>query len=641
MATLSDNFQFDTGQITSFVPIVTSGGITWSAGGTVVITGGQLVLTAPPASSSIKGNTAGENTWTIAAPSLFVSVNMGLPTWQRPFPSGTAHFGCGIVKDASNCLMFELGPDGSLTTLTVFVYGIIAGVSFSVSGAINNTNLPDAIGFGLVNNIVTAYVSFGGIWQTVPTIGSGGNVDVSGHYDFTAGGALTGWTPGVIWGQFPSPNTTSIAASQILYTAPFASPITGVMVPDVTGDTQSAATTALAAVTLTVGTVTTQISAATAGTVINQNPVGGANANIGSSVDLVLAIPGIPTTVPNLVNQSLSASVPPLLAAAGLILGAVTYGPSVLIIAGNVISQSPAAGTSTIRGASVSVLVSTGRGPIAVPDLIGLTQADAVAALVNVGLAPGAIGVAASTTVPAGVVISQNIGPGIPYPIFLAYGSLVGFVVSSGPPPTDTLFNYEPTVISQYANSPTLLQWLSNMNQYMDQSSNFANFLSYVWNVDSAVGFGLDIWGRIVNVARLLQIPNTTPYVGFDIAGESQPAQDWTPAGSSQPPFNNPPVGGAMYTGHNATEAYLLDDNSYRQLILAKAFANICSTTAPAINQILQNLYGVGQAYVLHSGVMAITYNFNFKPTPIQLAILEQSGVIPTPPGVAFSIVTP
>jgi hypothetical protein len=179
------------------------------------------------------------------------------------------------------------------------------------------------------------------------------------------------------------------------------------------------------------------------------------------------------------------------------------------------------------------------------------------------------------------------------------------------------------------------------MNQYMDQSANFANFLSYVWNVDSAVGFGLDIWGKIVNVSRLLRIPNTTPYVGFDISSESQPDQDWTPAGSSQPPYNNPPVGGAMYTGHNATEAYLLDDNAYRQLILAKAFANICSTTAPALNQILQNLYGVGQAYVLSSGLMAITYNFNFTPSPIQLAILQQSGVIPTPPGVAFSIVVP
>lgn len=95
-----------------------------------------------------------------------------------------------------------------------------------------------------------------------------------------------------------------------------------------------------------------------------------------------------------------------------------------------------------------------------------------------------------------------------------------------------------------------------------------------------------------------------------------------------------------MYTGANATEAYLLNDDSYRQLILAKAFANICTTTAPAINQILQNLYGAGTAWVLNTGPMAISYNLSFNPTAIQLAILEQSGVIPTPPGVAVTINT-
>jgi hypothetical protein len=95
-----------------------------------------------------------------------------------------------------------------------------------------------------------------------------------------------------------------------------------------------------------------------------------------------------------------------------------------------------------------------------------------------------------------------------------------------------------------------------------------------------------------------------------------------------------------MYTGNNATQTYLLGDDAYRQLILAKAFANITTTTAPAINQILQNLYGPGSAWVLNTGPMAISYNLSFTPTAIQLAILEQSGVIPTPPGVSVVINT-
>jgi beta-lactam-binding protein with PASTA domain len=407
------------------------------------------------------------------------------------------------------------------------------------------------------------------------------------------------------------------------------------IVPNVIGLLDAAAQSALTVDGFVVGTITEAASLEPPGTVVGQSPIGGTVVTPGSTVNLTESAGVI---VPNLENLS-EAIANEVLISAGFVLGLVTYVPDVLVIPGNVVTQLPVAGSYAAAGSPVNVALSSGRVAVPVPDLIGLTQVQAIVALENLGLVPGAIGSVASTTVPAGTVISQNIGPGIPYPIWIAVGSLVGFVVSSGPPPTDTLFNYEPTVISQYANSPTLLQLIDNMNQYMDQSTNFANFLSYIWNVDSAVGFGLDIWGKIVNVSRLLNIPNSTKYVGFYIAGESQPDQDWTPAGSNQPP--QPAVGGAMYTGHNATTAYLLDDNSYRQLILAKAFANICSTTAPAINQILQNLYGAGQAYVLSTGVMAISYNFNFTPTPIQLAILTQSGVIPTPPGVSVTIVTP
>jgi hypothetical protein len=235
--------------------------------------------------------------------------------------------------------------------------------------------------------------------------------------------------------------------------------------------------------------------------------------------------------------------------------------------------------------------------------------------------------------VPQNEVQAQNPSAGTP----VAAGSIVSFVLSLGIPAVGTLFDFQATVISQYANSPTIMQLVQNLNQYIDQSANFANFFNFVWNVDTAVGFGLDIWGIIVNVGRLLQIPNTTDYVGFYQSSESQPDQDWTPFGSTQ---DTPSVGGSFYTGYNATEAYLLPDDAYRQLILAKAFANICTTTAPAINQILQNLYGPGTAFVLNTGPMAISYNLTFTPTAIQLAILEQSGVIPTPPGVAVTINT-
>jgi len=322
-----------------------------------------------------------------------------------------------------------------------------------------------------------------------------------------------------------------------------------------------------------------------------------------------------------------------LITAAGFAVGTITYADSVLIIPGNVISQSPAGDTFAAAGSPVNLVVSTGRGGLLVPLILFLDETDAINALVTIGLQPGAISFANSSTFAAGEVMAQNPSAGNP----VAYGSLVGFVVSLGEPVVSTAFDYGPTVISQYANSPTLLQWLDNMNQYLDVSGLFAEFLTFVWNVDSAQFWGLDILGKIVNVSRLLQIPNTTLYAGFH--NSAGPPPDWQTMATNQPP--GPPVGGAMFTGHNATQSYLLDDNAYRQLILAKAFANICATTAPAINQILQNLYGAGGAYVLNTGTMSISYNFNFKPSAIQLAILQQSGVIPTPPGVLATIVTP
>ena len=407
-------------------------------------------------------------------------------------------------------------------------------------------------------------------------------------------------------------------------------------VPDVTGMSLAAAESTLTTAGFTVGTITLATSATVpVGNIISQSPVAGTFEPVGAPIDLVESEGPTSLLIPDLTNLSVPIATA-LLSSLGLVLGAITYQYDAIIIAGNIDGQSPAPGGPASPGDVVAVAVSSGLPPLTVPDLFGLTQTDAINLLLSLGLVPGAIGSAPSKFVPPGEVQAQNPSAGIA----VAVGTIVSFVLSQGTPVAGTLFDFEATVISQYANSPTILQLCNNLNQYIDQSANFANFFNFVWNVDTAVGFGLDIWGKIVGVSRLLQIPNTTKYVGFYQPSESQPAQDWTPAGSDQPPYNNPPVGGAFYTGDNATTAYLLPDDSYRQLILAKAFANIASTTAPAMNQILQNLYGPGTAFVLNTGPMAISYNLTFTPTAIQLAILEQSGVIPTPPGVSVVINT-
>jgi len=191
-------------------------------------------------------------------------------------------------------------------------------------------------------------------------------------------------------------------------------------------------------------------------------------------------------------------------------------------------------------------------------------------------------------------------------------------------------FSVWDTILSQYANSPALKQLIANANTYLDPAPNIVSFYDLVWNVDTAVGWGLDVWGRIVGVSRVLQIA-TVDYLGFT-----------GPIGASGITFNN----GIWYNGQSVTTNYALLDDPYRQLILAKAAANISDATIPSINQILLGLFGPGTTleipgnnYVSDGLDMTIVYNFGSALTPIQTAIIYQSGVIPRPCGVLATVV--
>jgi Protein of unknown function (DUF2612) len=195
------------------------------------------------------------------------------------------------------------------------------------------------------------------------------------------------------------------------------------------------------------------------------------------------------------------------------------------------------------------------------------------------------------------------------------------------------------TLCSQYANSPTLLQLIANMNQYLDPRANLLAFYNKVWNVNTAVGFGLDIWGRIVGVNRVIPIPGTSGSFGF--INDDFP-YDWQNFGSA----NAPGTGGPFFGGQQVTGGFSLNDNSFRTLILTKALANIVATTAPAMNQLIRNLFpGRGRAYTTDlgksnasAGGMQMRYVFEFPLTTIEYAILAFSGVLPHPAGVKVSI---
>lgn len=185
------------------------------------------------------------------------------------------------------------------------------------------------------------------------------------------------------------------------------------------------------------------------------------------------------------------------------------------------------------------------------------------------------------------------------------------------------------TIISQYANSPTLRQLIRNMDEYINPDADFDRFYDYVWNVETAQGFGLDIWGKIVGVGRQLTIPGAETFLGFKEAYTAATAL------TGAQPFGQ----ATFWRGEQSTQTYTLADDAYRTLILVKALANISDCTIPSLNRLLQNLFaGRGRCYVNDLGDMRMRYTFEFYLQPFELAILTQSNAIPRPAAVQASI---
>lgn len=213
-------------------------------------------------------------------------------------------------------------------------------------------------------------------------------------------------------------------------------------------------------------------------------------------------------------------------------------------------------------------------------------------------------------------------------------------------------FDIWQTIISQYANSDILTRLIENLFEYIDQTRNIESFFDLIFNLDTAEGEGLGYWGRIVGVNRVLQVPSGE-YFGFD---EALPGS----YGFNQAPY---------FGGTSLTSNYRLSDQAYRTLIFAKAAANITDGSIASINAILMYLFpNRGNAYVaegyrgdpyfgfnesgtatgfnqgpFYAGAsvpsMSMSYVFTFPLTPVELSIVQSSGVLPKPTGVSASIV--
>lgn len=136
-------------------------------------------------------------------------------------------------------------------------------------------------------------------------------------------------------------------------------------------------------------------------------------------------IAGVPT--PDVTGMDLSQA-EAALDEKGLGLGDISYDENAQAAAGSVVSQSPCAGLRSSHGASVSVVVA-GTEHVFMPDVAGMTLAEAETAITDVGLGDVSAEGSFHGTVASGSVISQVPSASVE----AARGTPVRLIVSKGP----------------------------------------------------------------------------------------------------------------------------------------------------------------------------------------------------------------
>lgn len=180
--------------------------------------------------------------------------------------------------------------------------------------------------------------------------------------------------------------------------------------------------------------------------------------------------------------------------------------------------------------------------------------------------------------------------------------------------------DWRETVISQYAHSPNMLSLIERFDNAIDPQLDVETLRKSMLDPDTAVAWGLDVWGRIVGIGRTFESRNDTPPWGF--------------AGSGAHVFGH----GVFYAPHIG-KTHTLADNAYRLLIYMKAAANITDGSLPDINRIMATLFAErGHVAVVHVDTMKIRYVVGWHLAAHELALLLRDDIPPRPAGVGYDV---
>ncbi|MCJ8505880.1 Stk1 family PASTA domain-containing Ser/Thr kinase [Kocuria flava] len=166
------------------------------------------------------------------------------------------------------------------------------------------------------------------------------------------------------------------------------------------------------------------------GDVVATDPAADTQVQQGSTVVLEVSLGPAEVEVPGDLAGRSEEEVREALEAAGLDPGPTRTVNSAWVPRGAVVTTDPASGTRVPSGSEVELVLSTGR--VTVPDVVGMTRDEAVAALSADGVGLGAeVVVAERSDVPAGQVVEQSVAGGGSAP----QGATITLTVAVAPPP--------------------------------------------------------------------------------------------------------------------------------------------------------------------------------------------------------------
>lgn len=181
----------------------------------------------------------------------------------------------------------------------------------------------------------------------------------------------------------------------------------------------------------------------------------------------------------------------------------------------------------------------------------------------------------------------------------------------------------------QFSTAPKINQLMDNLLPLL--TIDVLEFQNTYFDINTCNSSGLDNWGRILDLSRVIQISIATDGVfGFD--------EDNYPIPETGYPqnFDN----GFFYNPDYADETipYSMNDYEYRAALKFRYLALTTNLSVQSINRImnflLQEFNSDYKCIVTQTAIMQLTYKFNFSLTLWQLSLFRNRNILPVPAGV-------